>query len=622
MFIKAVFTSVKQFFFLILFSLIACTAIDSYSYSSPQDSDAGWLAYVHDGDLLVKKLPDGLPEKLAAVGDASNPIWSPSGQWIAYRRGQDFRQIWIINRSGGAKELEKNGVDTFRWSPTADTLAYTVDGNVRVVSAPDWNKRDISNRKGASGLAWSPDGQWIAWDAEKHVIEGVKHVSSLWRSHSDGSNRKEIFSDIYESATQEKLIEKYRRAAQLNNKTEMNRIMAEMEAGARVAGWSTDGQYILFWSFMPFSLSAQADGSALHAIPAAGGKPHRLVSSMLNKVEYIQSAPNDNRIAVTAGGDRFTTSEKAIAVIDPTKSTKNDQVLIGKPLATLLPTWSPNGEQIAFVVGRDIAGSSTDTETASEKAAASRHIGIMRSDGSAKQQLTEGSTGYRDERPLWSRDGRFIVFARLDQNKHPSIWMIRSDGSQLIRVVDEMNLTKPIQDIFGYVPWHDYFDYWNRSVIVGNAIPTTIQNTLISDDNRELKGRKFHDNTANASVKKLSNNLNLKPDLQHIIDENYKYGFEVWSNKTGNRLWRLVDINHNLILTEMNEPELPKGYNYNYGLCKMNRKSRPDIIAAVKYGDQEWSKNIKNAWVADPQAKQFIQIDSTNIICINEGWGV
>ena len=63
------------------------------------------------------------------------------------------------------------------------------------------------------------------------------------------------------------------------------------------------------------------------------------------------------------------------------------------------PVWSPRGDLIAFT-RRDAEGA---------QAAATSHIGVMRTDGQAERLLTDA---HLDEGPSWSPNGRVIAFAR------------------------------------------------------------------------------------------------------------------------------------------------------------------------------------------------------------------
>jgi Tol biopolymer transport system component len=54
------------------------------------------------------------------------------------------------------------------------------------------------------------------------------------------------------------------------------------------------------------------------------------------------------------------------------------------------------------------------------------------------QQLTEDSH-YRDEEPIWSEALSHILFARMDYDGYPSLWLMESSGSKAQQVC-QLNL--------------------------------------------------------------------------------------------------------------------------------------------------------------------------------------
>lgn len=393
------------------------------------------LTYITGGDLWVKELPEGQAQPLTADGRATRPCWSPSGQWLAYLKDGE---LWVVRSGGGdARALGLRAqVHTFVWSPVADTLAYTTRaGDLRMASASVWHEQELvtgpSGREGwgVRSLAWSPNGEWLAYVREQVVKEGVPpdRYAGLWRININGGGATELFNSGMPA-----------------------------HAGLIVAGWFPDGQHILFWPVSVFSSSALADSTSLMAIPATGGQPVELVPSLLAREDFLAWSPDGKLLAVTAGGGRETWSHKHIALLEPS-SGKLTQLTEGGT-AAFSPAWSPDGQYIAYVAAPDIGLVGGGEEA--KAGAAKRRIWVMNKDGSDKRQLTHDAA-YRDERPLWSADGSHILFARLDQSGRASLWLMCRDGSGLHQVVEKLG-TAPWSwfGYYGYIRWDDYFEWW------------------------------------------------------------------------------------------------------------------------------------------------------------------
>ena len=89
----------------------------------------------------------------------------------------------------------------------------------------------------------------------------------------------------------------------------------------------------------------------------------------------------------------------------------------------------------------------------------------MKANGQQSRQLTSDSQ-YRDEYPTWSRDGRYLVFARIDREDHIGIWAIDANGGTPVKLVDTI-IAGSTRDAnvwfgdYGHVNWAKYFA-WSR----------------------------------------------------------------------------------------------------------------------------------------------------------------
>ncbi|HEY8475686.1 MAG TPA: hypothetical protein VIN09_02320 [Chloroflexota bacterium] len=400
----------------------------------------GKLAFVRGGDIWVKELPDGEARQVTRDGRSHTPRWSPSGSWLAFRREE---QLWIVRGSGAdARQIAADASGPFAWAPAADHLAYVDDGGLFVVDAERTDPRELVPRSGRDGsgvfsMAWSPDGTWIAYGrqdvADEIPGQPPRVTAGLWRVHVERAERQELFRGA--------------------TSPDPSRPQA-YSPGAIVADWSKDGQRILFWAD-PFLASLLADGTQLMAIPANGGTPREIVTSMLANRDFLSWSPDGRSLALVQGAGRMTWSDKSIVVTSPTAEGTR---LSDGGRADLFPAWSPDGEWIAFTSGPALAPNAP--EDAVRRALDERRIWLARPDGSEKHPLA-GDSAARDERPLWSSDGDYVLFVRRT-GERAQLWLVRSDGTGPRPVVEELSPEPDWFGYYGYTDWAQYFDWWQR----------------------------------------------------------------------------------------------------------------------------------------------------------------
>jgi|GEM_PF-541085 len=404
--------------------------------STPTPS-LGKLAYVQGGDIWVKALPDSEPQRLTTDGRNSTPRWSPSGEWLAFRKG-DY-QVWLMSTDGNSARSLNEGaaVDAFAWAPADDRLAYVAAAGLQVVSADGAVPVTLvppslpGHGPGRMGrIAWSPDGAWIACGWQEWQPKQPLTYQGLWRVSSDG----EQLAELYASGAPEK-------------------------GETILAGWSLDGQHILFWQGDILSASMLADGVALYSLSASRGEPTKLVDTVLVHDDFVALAPQGDRLAVTAGGYRATWTNKRVAVVgagDGELAWVTDE-----SVAAFSPAWSPDGVRLAYAAMPD-RGDLVGGEDA-RLGMMERRVWVVNVQGKPQLQQLTDDPAYRDERPLWSADGSHLLFARMDAEGQASLWLIPAAGGEPWRVVDELTpLPGPAVGWFGYygyVDWDQLFDW-------------------------------------------------------------------------------------------------------------------------------------------------------------------
>ncbi len=351
----------------------------------------GKVAYVQNGDVWVKQLPNGTPQRLTTDGHDYYPKWSASGKWLLYRKvvqPEAQTESWVMRSDGtSARQIETN--DDTAWSPTNDVLAYIDDnGDLAIQAADGSNQRTLvqhaTSKDGQpvtetlSTPLWSPDGKTIAFSRWRGPNPAY---SGLWRVDVDSGAASELVGAQTQPG-------------------------ATHEASDQMipAKWSEDSQNVYFWHSPIFSASIQADGVPLEVVPAAGGNVRDLGVTSLTYSDFVDVA--DDSIAVASGGGRESWTRKTIANAGPNGTLSN---LTVPATAAISPEWSPDGSTIAYVAASDapnVVGGDP-----SFAAMAQRRIWLVAADGSSAHRLTSDGT-HAEELPQWSKDSRFILFVR------------------------------------------------------------------------------------------------------------------------------------------------------------------------------------------------------------------
>lgn len=426
-------------------------------------SNLGRIAYVQGGDIWTRALPDQKPQRLTTDGRNREPRWSPTGNWLAFRRERQSivqrqvpcdtprarqemclesmpviqNQVWLIEENGNnPRPINRSlSVDYVAWSPVRDKLAYvTADGELQTLNADGTglqiliasNSADaLRNRVGR--IAWSPDGNWIAYEwLTQNTGESVS-IASVWKVSTEGKTRLELFA---------------------NNSTSRSNLI--------LAGWSSQGKSVLFWQD-PARPGATIDNAYLYRVAANPGSnvaPERLSNeSTLPFADFAATSPPGTRhgisetVAIIVGAGQGTWANKRIEVAG---------ILSPPEYAAISPTWSPDGNRLAFAALPE----RRDLVEPTLQELMQRRIWIANVNAIAAPQMLTNNLIYRDEHPLWSMDGKHILFARIDARGRASLWFVPVENGTARQIVDELTPAPDPVGTYGYIDWDELFDWW------------------------------------------------------------------------------------------------------------------------------------------------------------------
>lgn len=233
-----------------------------------------------------------------------------------------------------------------RWSPDGDRLLFEggPDAAIYVAQAGGSDGRPVTSGPCDDTAEWSPDGMRIAYSSGCGAA-GAIHVLDLQSWESMG-------------------------------------LAKSMQAD--LPKWSPDGTQLIF------RVWPTEDASFDIWIMNADGSGMRPLADLEGEKQFAAWAPDGASVIFSLGpgddNDLYRTGADATAPKRLTTSAGVD----GEP------TWSPNGEKIAFVSTRDVAHST-----------AVYRLFLMDSDGSRQEQLSPLSA----HNPTWSPDGKRIAFS-------------------------------------------------------------------------------------------------------------------------------------------------------------------------------------------------------------------
>ena len=221
--------------------------------------------------------------------------------------------------------------------------------------------------------SWSPDGKYIVYSSDR---DG--HLE-IYVMRADGSEQTRL-------------------------------TFSTTGSGNADPAWSPDRKYIIF-------ISNQATTSAEIFIMNSDGSEQRRLSDNNDEERWLSWSPESDAIVISANVRASSGIYIPEMIYLMGLDGKIRKQLTDIPYTTH-PTWSPNGELIAFTSNLDIY--------------------LMNSDGSNIINLTKSSseTGLSNVDPAWSPDGRFIIFSS-NRSGNYDLYKMEADGTNLTKLTNE-----------------------------------------------------------------------------------------------------------------------------------------------------------------------------------------
>ncbi|CAN5386263.1 hypothetical protein BH10CHL1_BH10CHL1_13440 [soil metagenome] len=189
--------------------------------------------------------------------------------------------------------------------------------------------------------------------------------------------------------------------------------------------WSHDGKLLAY-----FHYDSQKDVTTIWVADSAGDPEPRLVSppAGVKTADTLSWSADDHFLVYQ--DLQPNSNQRDIYRLDITNG-ELVNLTTDSPKFDTSPTWSPDGQWIAFVSDRTNATKGSDS------------IWLMTPDGKNLKNLTTEAGDWENTKPAWSPDGEQLAFYRWTVQKDfkasggpAGLWVINADGSQAKPLVD------------------------------------------------------------------------------------------------------------------------------------------------------------------------------------------
>lgn len=168
------------------------------------------------------------------------------------------------------------------------------------------------------------------------------------------------------------------------------------------------------------SLVATIGAGGLTILETEGGALHNL--DLFGIGSTPRFSPDGRQLVFTVSGGQ--TGVHVVDVADVIEGIDPGPTLVHRIVAALNPTWSPDGEWIAFEIESAVRADPDSAASPMDPPTMTTTLWVVRPDGSSGQQLTSVPDGELYAAPTWSADSTSIAFFSLGRTGRVALWTV------------------------------------------------------------------------------------------------------------------------------------------------------------------------------------------------------
>lgn len=155
--------------------------------------DGNRLAYLHRNEerlaLYIDDLAGGAVEVAPSSqpGEIKHPVWSGKGELAYLLAGEGNYHIAVSNGQDSPVVAATDYLGSLAWSPDGNTIAYGKNGHLYTVNRDGSQEKALVKLEGQlQGIAWSSDGRIAV------SVKGTGNRQGLWVGKADGTDWQKV----------------------------------------------------------------------------------------------------------------------------------------------------------------------------------------------------------------------------------------------------------------------------------------------------------------------------------------------------------------------------------------------------------------------------------------------